>query len=345
MRIIIVGCGGMGSYQAKKFQQLGATIVGAIDHNRANLSAFCSLYSVPWSSESLADLALMQGKADAVTCALPDSLHLACCVSALSLGFSLFAEKPMGLHLLDAKRILEASDSVSLPVMVNYSKRNMQALQALRTVILDDTLGTLLSVTIQYNQGWILTNAWGDWRTDPRWKWRLVPTFGNGGCISDLTSHLVDALFFLFHSVSFVGTDSVVTLEDLVLDGTVQLEDALRETFLFDGSVPVSYEGSFKVGAGVPCSLSCTQISKTDIDAFTITVTGSKGKATLNSVHSRHSVKIVMDTGSYIIEGPTSVPSTYQSFMNWVDRDIPGRPSLYDGLLVQEILEEMKQWR
>ncbi len=345
MRLIVIGCGGMGTYQAKKFQQLGATIVGAIDHNPANLEAFCTVYSVPWSSDSLAGLKLMQGKADAVSCALPDRYHLDCCITILSLGFALFAEKPMGITIFDARRILQASETVSFPAMVNYSKRNMQALHALKTVLSDDTLGNLLSVSIQYNQGWVLTNAWGDWRSDPRWKWRMVPTFGNGGCISDLASHLVDALFFLFDAVTFIDTTSLVTLEYLVLDSTIQLDDISCETFLFDGSVPVAYEGSFSVGAGIPCYLSCTQVSPTDVDAVTISVVGSLGTAVLDSSLSRHSVTVLSDAGSFVVEGPSTVTSTYESFVTWVEKGIPARPTLYDGLLVQEILEEMKLWR
>jgi predicted dehydrogenase len=345
MRIIIVGCGGMGTYQAKKFQQLGATIVGAIDHNPTNLDTFCTLYAVPWRSFSLDDLALMQGKAEAVSCALPDRYHLSCCMTVLAMGFALFAEKPMGSTLSDARSIVEASHAVLMPSMVNYSKRNMQALHSLRTVVLEDTLGKLLSVTIQYNQGWVLTNAWGDWRAEPRWKWRLLPTAGNGGCIGDLASHLVDALFFLFDSVTFMRTTSFSTLGELVSDGTIPLCDEYRQTFLRNGSVPVAYEGFLQVGAGIPCHLSCTQVSPSDGDTVRISVVGSRGQATLDSSHSRNSVMVTSDTGSCVVEGPPTVTSTYASFMNWVDNSVPARPTLSDGLLVQEILEEMKQCR
>ncbi|MBI9096749.1 MAG: Gfo/Idh/MocA family oxidoreductase [Sphaerochaeta sp.] len=118
MRIIIVWCGGMGTYQAKKFQQLGVIIVGAIDHNPTNLDTFCTLYAVPWRSSSLDDLSLMRGKADAVSCALPDRYHLSCCATALALGFALFAEKPMGSTLYDARSIVGASHAVNLHSMV-----------------------------------------------------------------------------------------------------------------------------------------------------------------------------------------------------------------------------------
>lgn len=345
MRLIVVGCGGMGTYQAKKFQQLGVAIVGAIDHNPLNLATFCSLYAVPWSSSSLAELAQMKGKADAVSCALPDSYHLSCCSMALSLGFALFAEKPMGFDLEQSQAIVEASASAPIPAMVNYSKRNMQALHALKSVLLHEELGTLLSVTIQYNQGWVRTNDWGDWRTVPRWRWRLLPSVGNGGCIGDLASHLVDILLFLFGSVVFSHTDDVVTLENLVLDGTITLDEELHDTYFRGGSVPVSYESTLFVGQGVPCTLSCTQVSLTKVDAVTICVVGSKGKATLDTSLSRNSIMVALDSNSYVVEGPAHVSSTYASFVDWVDRGLSARPTLYDGLLVQEILEEMKQWR
>ncbi|MBI9096748.1 MAG: hypothetical protein JEY71_17965 [Sphaerochaeta sp.] len=204
-------------------------------------------------------------------------------------------------------------------------------------------MGKLLSVTIQYNQGWVLTNAWGDWRTDPRWKWCLLPKGGNGGCIADLASHLVDALFFLFDSVTFMRTTSVVLLGELVLDGTIPLAEEYHQTFLGNGSVPVAYEGSLQVGAGIPCHLSCTQVSPSDSDAVSISVVGSRGQATLDSSRSRKSVKVTSETDSFVVEGPPKVTSTYASFIDWVDNSVPARPTLSDGLLVQEILEEMKQ--
>jgi len=219
----------------------------------------------------------------------------------------------------------------------------MQALHALKTVVTSDTLGKLLSVTIQYNQGWVLTNAWGDWRTDPRWKWRLLPKDGNGGCIGDLASHLVDALFFLFDSVTFMRTTSAVLLGELVHDGTISLGEEYHQTFLGNGSVPVSYEGFLQVGALIPCHLSCTQVSPSDGDTVRISVVGSRGQATLDSSRSRNSVQVTSDTDTFVVAGPPTVNSTYASFVDWVDNRVPAGPTLYDGLLVQEILEEMKQ--
>lgn len=345
MRLIVVGCGGMGTYQAKKFLQVGATIVGAIDHNPENLEAFCLQYSIPWSSTTLDDLALMRYNADAVSCALPDRFHFECCARILSLGFALFAEKPMGFDLQHSQSIVKTLGSNPIPAMVNYSKRNMRALHALKRVLLNKALGPLLSVSIQYSQGWVLTNGWGDWRTDNRWKWRLLPSLCKGGCIDDLASHLVDTLFFLFDQVEFINTTKTITLEELVNDGTIQLDEEHRKVFLADGSVPVSYEGVLHVGAGIPCYLFCTQVSPTAVDAVIITLVGSRGQATLDSSISRKAVTISLGSTSYALEGPVAVPSTYASFVDWVDRGIPAKPALVDGVLVQEILEEMKQWR
>ncbi len=42
MKLIMIGCGGMGTYQAKKFIELGVELVGAIDHNDEHRSHFCS---------------------------------------------------------------------------------------------------------------------------------------------------------------------------------------------------------------------------------------------------------------------------------------------------------------
>lgn len=345
MKLVVIGCGGMGTYQAKKFLQQGSDIVGAIDHNPSTLKEFCSLFNVPWSSSRMEDLLEMQGKADAVSCALPDRFHLPCCSLVLRLGFALFAEKPLGLDLAQTLAIVDASERSSLPAMINYSKRNMPALHALKTLLDQDGLSPIQSVSIRYAQGWVRTNAWGDWRTTSRWKWRLMPSMSNGGCIGDLASHLVDALFFLFGNVFFSHSLHGTTLQQFVLDQGISLDPLLALEFFSQGSVLVEYSGLLEVGGDIPCLLSCTQISPDSDDLFSIIVTGSEGEATLDSSLSRSTVQVSYSDGSDIaIEGP-SVASTYGLFARWVDSGIASSPTLYDGLRVQKILEEMKQWR
>ena len=342
MRLIIVGCGGMGVYHAKKFHLLGSSLVGAIDHNEEHRNTLCSTYNIPWRAASLDQLDEMQNQADAVVCALPDRFHKECCLKALSLGFSLFCEKPMGYNLMHANEITEALRSNNVPAMVNYSKRNMSALYALKDLLDTGELGSLVSVNIAYDQNWVRLHTWGDWRSTERWKWRLLPEMSNNGCIGDLASHLVDTLFFLFSKVEFSQTLRCYTLKQAVVDGVVDLDENAKRKFFPERSVPVEYAARLEVGNGISCFLSCTQISPAWEDCFQINIVGTLETATLNSSLDRKQIHLTSCDGeeSWIL-GPV-VASTYERFTNWVDNGTPSHPTLEEGLLVQKILEEMQ---
>lgn len=319
MRLVMIGCGGMGNYQAKKFTELGVQIVGAIDHNEEHRRGFCTAYGLSHSFALLEDLPFFQGKADAISCCLPDSLHTVCCKQALGLGFAVFCEKPLATSV-------EEADSLSvlakdLPFMVNFSKRSTPALAALKQVLEERTLGELRQVQIAYLQSWQKSHVWGNPEENFRWKWRLLPSYNPGGCLSDLGSHLLDILFLLFGTVSFEKT------EEKICDG-----------------VPLSYQATLAVGDAIPCTFACSYCDETWDDSLQLTVVGSLASAALNtSLDRKHILLTTAGQDRFPVSSPP-LASAYQNFVRWVDDGVPGKPDLEDGLRVQALLEEMNRW-
>ena len=318
MRLVIIGCGGMGTYQAKKFTELGVRLVGAIDHNEKHRTSFCSTYAVPFSFSSLDDLSFFQGKADAISCCLPDSLHYECCQLALSLGFAVFCEKPLTTSLEQAKLLADQADG--LPFMVNFSKRSTPALAALKQVLDEKTLGTLEQVEISYLQSWQKSHVWGDPEENFRWKWRLLPSFNPGGCLSDLGSHLLDTLFLLFGEVRF--EKMVHTLQE---------------------AVPIACQAELIAGERTPCMLTCSYCDERWDDSLQIRVVGSLATAELNTSLDRKRVRFVQGEEETYLLSSTTLSSSYQEFARWVDEGVAGKPDLGDGLRVQALLEEMSR--
>ncbi|MEA4864941.1 MAG: Gfo/Idh/MocA family oxidoreductase [Sphaerochaeta sp.] len=316
MKLIMIGCGGMGTYQAKKFIELGVELVGAIDHNDEHRSHFCSTYAVSEAYADVDQLSRFQGRADAVSCCLPDAFHHQCCLLALQLGFAVFCEKPLCTSLEQARQLDEASFDV--PFMVNFSKRSIPALAAAQEVLNTGKLGALMRVEAMYLQSWQQSHVWGDPEQDFRWKWRLLPSYNRGGCLADLGSHLLDLLLLLFGSVCFVKTLSTVT--DQVL---------------------IEYQGELKVGNDVPCILGCSYADKQSDDSLQLKVVGTQATLEMNTSLDRKQILVAPGGGeSYHVSAPAP-PSTYQTFVRWVDLDQAGRPNLEDGLSVQGLLEEM----
>ena len=318
MRLVIIGCGGMGRYQAKKFTDLGAVIVGAIDHNDDHRAQFCRQFVVAEAYEQYQELVKFIARADAVACALPDPFHVACSELALQSGFAVFCEKPLGTGLQEAKRLEPyAADAI---FMVNFSKRSTPAIEAARSVLEAGELGSIEHIEIAYRQGWQQTHAWGDPDEVFRWKWRLMSAFNPYGCLGDLGSHLIDLLRYLFGEVRFEAT----------VEGEVEDE------------VLLSYRGRFVVQDTIACDLSCAYNDQRWVDALSLKVVGEDGSLILNTDLDRHRVEVTAKDGLPTVVRGVVPLSTYERFLSWVAGGERERPDLGDAIAVQAVLDEVK---
>ena len=318
MRLVIIGCGGMGRYQAKKFTDLGAVIVGAIDHNAEHRAQFCQQFEVAEAYEQYQDLVKFSARCDAIACALPDPFHVCCTELALQSGFAVFCEKPLSTTLQEATRLEPyAADAVC---MVNFSKRNTPAIAAVSSVLEAGRLGSIERIEIAYRQGWQQTHAWGDPDEVFRWKWRLMSAFNPYGCLGDLGSHLIDLLRSLFGEVRFTATVET-EIEDEVL---------------------LSYRGRFTVQDTIACDLSCAYNDQSWVDALSLKVVGEDGSLTMNTDRDRHSVVVTALDGTTTVVRGVSPLSTYERFQSWVAGGERERPDLRDAIAVQAVLDEVK---
>nr|WP_321305864.1 Gfo/Idh/MocA family oxidoreductase [uncultured Sphaerochaeta sp.] len=317
MNLVIVGCGGMGWYQAKKFQDLGAQIVGAIDHNEDHLRGFCENFGVEESYKSLDMISRFSAKANALSCCLPDCFHTLCCEAAVRANLAIFCEKPLTSTQEEADFLARLPKS--RPFMINFSKRHTPSLSAVQDALSRGLLGTLENVTISYLQSWYKSHVWGNPEEVFRWKWRLLPEFNQGGCLSDLGSHLLDLLFLLFGNVHFEKKTLEVTPNALV-----------------------EYGALLRVGDNTPCTLHCSYQDPTWDDSLQLTIEGSEATLTMNTSLDRKQVVISSKDGTLTrLEGVRPV-STYQRFYDAVGSGTSLPPSFEDGYRVQKLLEEMR---
>jgi predicted dehydrogenase len=317
MNLVIVGCGGMGWYQAKKFQALGARIVGAIDHNEEHLRGFCETFAVEESYKSLDMISRFSAKADAMSCCLPDCFHALCCEAAVRANLAIFCEKPLTSTQEEVDFL--AGLPKSRPFMVNFSKRHTPALSAVQDALSRGLLGTLETVAISYLQSWYKSHVWGDPEEVSRWKWRLLPEYNPGGCLSDLGSHLLDLLFLLFGNVHFE-----------------------KKTLEVNSNALVEYGALLRVGNHIPCTLHCSYQDSNWDDSLQLIIEGSEATLTMNTSLDRKQVVITSKDGAITkLEGNRPV-STYQKFFDAVKSGIAVPPSFEDGYRVQKLLEEMR---
>ena len=185
MRLLILGTGGMAAQHAKHFAAIdGVTLVGGVDVDPARLEKFNATHKIPNGFASL-DAAIAWGEFDAVANVTPDSIHHPTSIAALQAGKHVFCEKPLATDATKAFEMVEVAEKSGLINMVNLTYRNVAQLQKAREIVLSGQIGAVKHVEASYLQSWLVSKAWGDWRTESQWLWRLSTRHGSNGVLGE----------------------------------------------------------------------------------------------------------------------------------------------------------------
>ncbi|WP_421723199.1 Gfo/Idh/MocA family protein [Bauldia sp.] len=192
MRLLILGTGGMAAKHAESFSAIdGVSVVGGVDVIPERLAAFCAEHGIEHQFGSIED-ALAWGEFDAVANVTPDQVHYPTTMTAIAAGKHVFCEKPLATDAGKAMEMTEAIEGAGLVGMVNLTYRNSPALQKGRQMVLDGAVGQVRHVEASHLQSWLVGNAWGDWKTESKWLWRLSKQHGSNGALGDIGIHIVD---------------------------------------------------------------------------------------------------------------------------------------------------------
>ncbi len=381
VRIALVGTGAMAEYHVRKFSAIpGVSIPACADHRSSRAEAFAAKYGIPLRYDridALLDAADRRAGPedsgpgpgiDAISCAVVDSHHPRIAIACLKRGHPLFCEKPMARSLAEAATMAAAAESAGtaresscghspLPVVINFSKRNAPALVALAELVRGGRLGRIEEIDASYLQGWLVTGAWGDWRSSTTRRWRLSPTESTAGVLGDLGSHLVDAILAVTGGkiVDPVLEDSLAFTEAYArgMLGPAHESDAddplLGPRNILPGQWNISPERQDR-SEGSPCPalvefsaqatlsgggtarIRASCVDPDSVDAFSVAVRGELGMASLDLRRSRTAVRLETERGEEWVEG-ARLPSTYEAFIALVQERSaggPGRPAGVD---------------
>jgi predicted dehydrogenase len=192
MRLLVLGTGSMARNQVANFLAIdGVEVVGAVDTDPARLTEFADHFHIEKRFQTLEE-AIAWGEFDAATNVTPDRIHHATSLALISAGKHVFCEKPLAEHYDHALEMTEAAEAAGVINMVNLTYRNVAPLQRAREMVLAGELGTIRHVEASYLQSWLVSRAWGDWRTESRWLWRLSTGHGSNGVLGDVGIHILD---------------------------------------------------------------------------------------------------------------------------------------------------------
>ena len=196
IRVLIVGTGGMAHTHADAFAEIdGVTLVATVEPRPENQQPFNTKYAIPHAFET-AEQAIAWGQFDAVANVTPDAVHHSTTLPFLAAGKHVLCEKPLAANMADADEMAAAAKASGVINMVNLTYRNVPALMHAATMIADGQIGEVRHFEASYLQSWLTQPAWGDWRTEDQWLWRLSTGHGSMGVLGDVGVHILDFATF-----------------------------------------------------------------------------------------------------------------------------------------------------
>lgn len=190
IHIGIIGGGLMGREMASAFARWCAlmdvtarpVLVSVADLNPATLSWFDCIPSCTQKTTDYKEL-LANPQVDVVYVAVPHHLHEKLYLDVLAAGKDLFAEKPFGIDLPSARRILDAVNSSGRFVRCSSEMPFFPGAQRAFEIARRGEIGRVLEVVSGFHHSSDLDPA-----KAANWK-RLNATCGEGGALNDLGMH------------------------------------------------------------------------------------------------------------------------------------------------------------
>src|SRR5262245_20655597 len=132
IRVAVVGTGEFGRNHARVYRELErAELVGVYDENLQRAAAVAQEFQAP----ALPSLEELQGRADAVSVAVPTVAHAQVGCRLLEMGLDVLVEKPMAVDLVEADALLSAAKKNRRILQVGHVERFNPAVRAVELIL------------------------------------------------------------------------------------------------------------------------------------------------------------------------------------------------------------------
>lgn len=333
MRLLILGTGGMAGQHARQFATVeGVQLVAGVDVDPIRLEEFNLRHGIPNAFGSI-DAAIAWGEFDAVANVTPDSIHHPTTIAALRAGKHVFCEKPLATDFAKALEMTEVAEEAGLINMVNLTYRNVAQLQRAREIVISGEIGAVKHVEASYLQSWLVSKAWGDWRTESQWLWRLSKKHGSNGTLGDIGIHILD--FASYGSGLEIG--HVFTR----LKTFDKAEGNRIGEYELDANDSFTMAVDFDNGAlGV---IHATRWATGHVNELRLRVYGEKGGVEVEHRHDGSHLLVCLgadaETGTWRELQVATTPTNYQRFAEAVHTGVNLEPTFRHAANLQRVLD------
>ncbi len=215
IRAAIIGLGTWGQHLVRNVQGISSTIQFTAFATRtpakaADFAAANGLRMIDSYEAALADPEI-----DAVVLATPHRQHTDQIVAAAAARKHVFTEKPLGVSAAEAARAAQACADAGVVLGVGYNWRYQPALQKIRAMIDDGTLGRVLHLEGNFCGPSAYRFPKGHWRHDRQ--------EGPAGGMTGRGVHVVDAMLYLAGHIEQVTAQSFRLVQDFGMDDTTSM--------------------------------------------------------------------------------------------------------------------------
>lgn len=332
IRVAIIGTGGMSNWHARYFQKIrGCRLVAAVDTDPQRLQEFAVAYSIPETYASTEEL-LAKSDIDAVAIVTPDPYHKPIALECIDAGKHILCEKPLALDYPDAKAMADAAKKAGVVNMVHFTYRNWAPIQKIADIIQSGKIGEVRHVEASYHQSWLVSNAWGEWRTSPGLLWRLDSSHGSKGALGDVGVHILDFATFP------VGPIKEITCR--------------LKTFK---KAPRNRIGKFKLDAndsavltvefanGAIGSIQTTRWMTGHLNRLFLKISGTTGSVCFDSELSTDTYRICqgedVHSDTWTTIEPKATPNLQQRFIKSIRTGVQDQPDFARGAEIQKLLD------
>jgi len=231
-RLGFLGVGWIGLSRMRAVVQAGAGQVACIadaapdSAGRAAQAALTSMQAPPRTVASLE--ALLEEELDGLVIATPSGQHARQAITALTRGWAVFCQKPLGTSAAEAGRVVGAARALDRLLDVDFCYRTVAGVPEIARLVRDGELGEVFAADLTFH------NAYG-----PDKAWFYDRQQSGGGCVMDLGIHLIDLLLWALGYPQIIEVRSRLYAEGKRLaEPQSALEDyASAELLLASGTV------------------------------------------------------------------------------------------------------------
>lgn len=143
IKVGVIGVGRMGRHHARIYSELpGCELVGVVDKNFEQAKKIGKLYNTPPYKDP-AEL----DKVDAVSIAVPTSLHKKIAMDFIKKGVHCLVEKPIASTVEEAKEMITEAGKNGVKLMVGHVERFNPAVTKLKEIVEKGGLGKLILIS------------------------------------------------------------------------------------------------------------------------------------------------------------------------------------------------------